>query len=201
MLYSFNKITGLCDYVTVTLQSQSSKLSIIRIFFPPFLHDYLFLCLPEIIYWRRLLMCALLDFPIVHALLWWKKAWALYGLFSIWGPSALTQMLGSHCESKDYDQRLRGTGKKSMKGVKKQGDSLLPPTGEPRSGITLCSRKDILIYKLRMFWSPTAEIDLVVHLIQLKSEFENSYVSRADSQLHFCSPALQFLLSVFPPHP
>ena len=38
-----------------------------------------------------------------------------------------------------------------MKGVKKGGDSLLPRTGEPRSGIALCSRKDILIYKLRMF--------------------------------------------------
>ena len=85
--------------------------------------------------------------------------------------------------------------------MKKGGVSLLPCTGESRSGIPLSSREDILIYKLRMFSSPTAEIDLVVHLIQLKSEFENNYDSRADRQLHFCSLALQFLLSVFPPHP
>lgn len=122
-------------------------------------------------------------------------------LFSIPGPSALTQMMGPHWESKDCDQRLRRTGQEKHEGHEEGGVSLFFLTGESRSGTTLSSRKDILIYKLRMFWSPTAEIDLVVHLIQLKSEFENNYDSRADRQLHFCSLALQFLLSVFPPHP
>lgn len=123
-----------------------------------------------------------MDYSAFGDLLYWHRCW-------------------DHTEKAKTVIRGWGTGEKSMKGVKKGGDSLLPRTGEPRSGIALCSRKDILIYKLRMFWSPTAEIDLVVHLIQLKSEFENNYDSRTDRQLQFCSPALQFLLSVFPPHP
>lgn len=119
-------------------------------------------------------------------------------LFSIKGPSALTQMLEPHWENKECAQRLRRTGQEKHEGHEEWGSSsLLPCTGGPRSGITLYSSSDILIYKLRMHWSPTAKIDLVIHLTQLMSEFENNYDSGADRQLHFCSLALQLL----PPTP
>lgn len=75
-------------------------------------------------------------------------------LFSIKGPSALTQMLEPHWENKECAQRLRGTGQEKHEGHEEWGSSsLLPCTGGPRSGITLYSSSDILIYKLRMHWS------------------------------------------------
>ena len=114
-------------------------------------------------------------------------------LFSIKGPSALTQMLEPHWENKECAQRLRGRGQEKHEGHEEWGSSsLLPCTGGPRSGITLYSSSDIFIYELRMHWSPTAKIDLVVHLIQLMSEFENNYDSGADSQ------AITFLFSRSP---
>lgn len=137
-----------------------------------------------------------------------EQKWALHTeLCDIKGPSALPQMLGSHWENKGCGQKPRGTEQRSMKGVKK-GARLLSSfqwTGEPRSGIILYSSSDILIYKLRMYWSPTAKIDLVVHLIQLMSEFESNYDSGADRQAitflfsHSPAPSPSLSLSTPPP--
>lgn len=137
-----------------------------------------------------------------------EQKWALYiELCDIKGPSALTQMLRSHWENKGCGQKPRGTEQRSMK-VMKKGARLRSSsqcTGEPRSGIILYSSSDILIYKLRMYWSPTAKIDLVVHLIQLMSEFESNYDSGADRQaitfLFSRSPAPSPSLSLSSPPP